>query len=164
LPAALRITRPGNNDTRTGAGTGPAENPPANTTTTFDVRLPIQAGDAIGLDCCADPTLSNFATIFAATASAVTLRWTPRLVDGGPPSAGLGDNPSELLLNADIEPDADHDGFGDETQDQCPTSASTQGACPVTPATAPPAKKKCKKEKRHSAESAKKKCKKKKQN
>jgi hypothetical protein len=36
-------------------------------------------------------------------------------------------------LNADIEPDADADGFGDETQDLCPTDASTQGACPVAP-------------------------------
>jgi hypothetical protein len=31
---------------------------------------------------------------------------------------------------ATIEPDADEDGFGDETQDQCPTDASTQGPCP----------------------------------
>jgi hypothetical protein len=36
-----------------------------------------------------------------------------------------------LDLSATLEPDADHDGFGDETQDQCPTNASTQGACPV---------------------------------
>ena len=30
------------------------------------------------------------------------------------------------------EPDADGDGFGDESQDQCPTDASTQGPCPIT--------------------------------
>jgi hypothetical protein len=30
-----------------------------------------------------------------------------------------------------LEPDADNDGFGDETQDQCPQSASAQVACPV---------------------------------
>jgi hypothetical protein len=35
----------------------------------------------------------------------------------------------ELLLNADIEADADHDGFGDETQDLCPTNAATQRSC-----------------------------------
>ena len=67
---------------------------------------------------------------------------------------------------ARLEADADRDGFGDETQDQCPTDASTQGACPVTPVTPAPSvkKKKCKKhKKKHSAESAKKKkCKKKK--
>jgi hypothetical protein len=35
-------------------------------------------------------------------------------------------------LNADLEPDADTDGYGDETQDQCPTDRTTQGPCPVT--------------------------------
>jgi len=39
-------------------------------------------------------------------------------------------------MNADVEADADNDGFGDETQDQCPTDASTQGQCP--PDTDPP--------------------------
>jgi hypothetical protein len=34
-------------------------------------------------------------------------------------------------LAAVIEPDADGDGFGDETQDKCPQSASTQVECPV---------------------------------
>ena len=61
-------------------------------------------------------------------------------------------------LSAQLEPDADRDGFGDETQDQCPTNASTQGACPTAPA-----KKKCKKKKKGKGKAAaKKKCKKKK--
>ncbi|HYG96770.1 MAG TPA: hypothetical protein VD741_06635 [Solirubrobacterales bacterium] len=30
-----------------------------------------------------------------------------------------------------VEPDADNDGFGDETQDQCPQSAAVQSPCPV---------------------------------
>jgi hypothetical protein len=40
--------------------------------------------------------------------------------------------PAELLVQGTAESDADHDGFGDETQDQCPTNASTQGPCPVS--------------------------------
>ncbi len=40
---------------------------------------------------------------------------------------------NELLVQASIEPDADNDGFGDETQDQCPTQATTQGPCDTTP-------------------------------
>jgi len=36
-----------------------------------------------------------------------------------------------LPLAATIEPDADNDGFGDETQDKCPQSASTQAPCPT---------------------------------
>ena len=34
-------------------------------------------------------------------------------------------------MNADVEPDADGDGFGDETQDQCPSDKATHGACAV---------------------------------
>jgi hypothetical protein len=45
--------------------------------------------------------------------------------------------------SAVIEPDADRDGFGDETQDRWPASAAAQGRCP-----AKASKKKCKKGKR----------------
>lgn len=65
--------------------------------------------------------------------------------------------PNEQLVQYVIEPDADRDGFGDETQDQCPANAALRIAC------ATQAKKKCKK-KRRSAVTAKKKrrCKKRK--
>ena len=35
-------------------------------------------------------------------------------------------------MNATVEPDADGDGFGDDSQDECPTNAATQGACSGT--------------------------------
>ncbi|HET8956249.1 MAG TPA: hypothetical protein VFN18_11380 [Solirubrobacterales bacterium] len=38
--------------------------------------------------------------------------------------------PAKIPLAAVIEPDADSDGFGDETQDACPQSATTQAPCP----------------------------------
>ncbi len=53
-----------------------------------------------------------------------------------------------LAMNATLEPDADHDGYGDETQDSC------VGVCappaPIATVVAPPAttKKKCKKGKK----------------
>jgi hypothetical protein len=34
------------------------------------------------------------------------------------------------MIQGVVEPDADNDGYGDETQDACPSSASTTGACP----------------------------------
>jgi Ca2+-binding RTX toxin-like protein len=37
---------------------------------------------------------------------------------------------TRILVAANVEPDSDRDGFGDETQDQCPTNASIQGPCP----------------------------------
>jgi Ca2+-binding RTX toxin-like protein len=36
-----------------------------------------------------------------------------------------------ILIAANVEPDSDRDGFGDETQDQCPTNATIQGPCPA---------------------------------
>jgi Ca2+-binding RTX toxin-like protein len=40
-------------------------------------------------------------------------------------------------IAAKVEPDSDRDGFGDETQDQCPTNATVQGPCPLPPAPPP---------------------------
>jgi len=128
-PVALRITRPGESDTRVGVGTGPTENPPANMTSTYDVRLPIKAGDAIGLDCCFyGPPLFLTGAFVASTPSASTLLWNPHLEDGAPARWGSSAGNFELLINADIEPDVDCDGLGDETQDSLITTA-----CPVTP-------------------------------
>lgn len=56
---------------------------------------------------------------------------------GGFPGVGEsenygGTNPGRRLnLAARVEPDADRDGFGDETQDQCSTNAATQATCPT---------------------------------
>jgi Ca2+-binding RTX toxin-like protein len=36
-----------------------------------------------------------------------------------------------ILIAAKVEPDSDRDGFGDETQDQCPTDATIQKPCPA---------------------------------
>ena len=38
-----------------------------------------------------------------------------------------------MAISADIEPDADGDGFGDESQDCAPADPASQGTCPVTP-------------------------------
>jgi hypothetical protein len=75
-------------------------------------------------------------------------------------------NHNLAMLSGTIEADTDGDGFGDETQDQCPTSGTAHGTCPpATTTLAPtptPKAKKCKKKKhRSSATVAKKKCKKK---
>ena len=43
-----------------------------------------------------------------------------------------------VAINVDVEPDTDGDTFGDETQDLCPTDASTQSACPPGPDVADP--------------------------
>ncbi len=39
----------------------------------------------------------------------------------------------ELLFNVTVEPDRDHDGFGDKTQDHCPEDGRRQNHCDRTP-------------------------------
>lgn len=122
-----------------GAGSGPSENLLLSTGTyTFPTRLAVRTGDRIGLDasitCGGCGAMPNDGLRFAyhnTSPSAGTYDfWNPPLADGAsaPPFFFPASN-EELLHNADVEPDADHDGFGDETQDQCPTDASTHAQC-----------------------------------
>lgn len=52
---------------------------------------------------------------------------------GGTTKSNGSHSPAFVPLMVVIEPDADGDGFGDETQDACPQSAATQGACLAPP-------------------------------
>jgi hypothetical protein len=121
-PIALQITRPGNSGTRTSVATSGTVTPPANATSTFETQLPVQEGDALALGF---PDGSSLVVI-APSVGGNLIAWIPRLQDGEPPrgSDPLGSD-IELLINADVEPDCDEDGFGDETQDPNP-------ACPRT--------------------------------
>ena len=72
----------------------------------------------------------------APTASAVynqggdkfTYLYAPPLALGQGPKASTGEPTGQLLVQAVIEPDADRDGYGDETQDACPANAQRQAA------------------------------------
>lgn len=157
---ALRILRPAGGGAFDAVGTSAATfSPPLvdDLVHGFDTRLPIASGDRIGVD-------ADDSARFRDVAGAAYGLWLPRLDDSAPPSAPTPVQDKEILFNADVEADADHDGFGDETQDACPSSAATQGPCPAAPQVVPQAKKKkCKRhKKRHPASAAKKKsCKKK---
>jgi hypothetical protein len=112
----------------TGAGTSQPESTPAAAGIyTFETRLPIRAGDFIGVDCCASSM-----NLFNDTGTATRDSWQPPLTDGASPAAGsVHQTAREVLLNADIEPDVDSDGYGDETQDACPADAAAhQAPCP----------------------------------
>jgi hypothetical protein len=119
------------------------------------LRLPIEAGQLIAVY---DPPGSTAdCEANGSTGDNVAFSEIGDPSDNVPATYNAFDSPFRVNAQAVVEPDADHDGFGDETQDGCPTNASSQAPCPVTPA-----KKKCKHKKhKRSAESAKKKCKKK---
>jgi hypothetical protein len=99
----------------------------------FDTRVPIATGNRIGLDIYNDSIIMAAIPIVYNTGAPDSEwdYWSPAVTDGSTiaPSGSQGD--IGLLLNADIEPDADSDGYGDTTQDLCPTNAAAQGACPA---------------------------------
>jgi hypothetical protein len=108
--------------------------------TNFPTRVPVQSGDLIGSHVIASNAMETAQGIlYCATEDP----GDEVAVVGGNPTVGTTSTAAETgkelqnPVTVAVEPDADGDGYGDETQDQCPTDASTQGACPVK--TAPPA-------------------------
>jgi hypothetical protein len=99
---------------------------------TFLTRIPIQAGDRLGLF-----GNSAIGTLFCAETPETENPGNVVGIFPGNPAPGstatLATTQTEWLVPAIavIEPDADNDGFGDETQDQCPQSAAFQTACPL---------------------------------
>jgi len=97
---------------------GPGQN-------TFDARITVQAGDRVGLSatgpfpiCQTSETVAIGAFLSNGVGSTNEFQEVP---------SGM----ARIPISAVIEPDADNDGYGDETQDKCPTNATTQGACPI---------------------------------
>jgi hypothetical protein len=121
-------------------------------------RRPIVAGQKLSVDL-DDGTSTILDAYHDASAECAFAGSNPV---GTPTTYSIGGcNENLPLISGTIEADADGDGFGDDTQDQCPTNASTQGPCPTTAPVVPPTspKKKCKK--KHRSAAAAKKCKKK---
>jgi hypothetical protein len=138
----LKVVRSVGGGAYLGVNTSATRNIPVSTvvaTFTFQTRQPITMGDLVALDI--DGNNGSFLVRSPSEQPGVTFaRWQPPLLDGQEraPLGPFGPPQNEHMFNADVEPDEDGDGFGDETQDQCPTDASTQGACPPDDGTPPP--------------------------
>jgi hypothetical protein len=127
------INRPDPNDESTAlataAGTGPTVTLAVNEdlieapVQEFPGRLSVKKGQHLAIDAgkYLQATVNDSGQEFSYV-------FSPPLVDGSGARGSL-ESTGELLVAATIEPDADGDGFGDETQDQCSTQATTQGAC-----------------------------------
>jgi hypothetical protein len=111
----------------------------ANSQPGHSVRIPVRAGDTIGMK--GESADDLFRCL--QPASSFTL-W---VLGSDLPAGQSGDYTSvasmQLDLAATLEPDADGDGFGDETQDGCSTDGTTQATCapPETSITKAPKKK-----------------------
>jgi hypothetical protein len=127
---SLRIVRSTGAGTFTGAGTSAQVAPYDGAGGPFATRLPIKAGDRIGIELSCEGMSGPGVGTVSESGDGLAY-WNPGLVDGAMPgSAPFATAPATgALVNADVEPDADGDGFGDETQDFCDTDAATQGPC-----------------------------------
>ncbi|QIG44376.1 hypothetical protein G5V58_17745 [Nocardioides anomalus] len=105
----------------------------------FAVRVPVRAGDVLGLS-----SASGLALAYGGGAGDVVAGSAGP--GGGDPAVGTtvttsGGGPGNRLdVAATVESDADGDGFGDDTQDQCATDPRLAGPCPTTQVTKRPAK------------------------
>jgi hypothetical protein len=96
---------------------------------TYPTRIPVHAGDIIGIS-------SSGGACIAVGGPGDTGRYRNVLGSltpvGGTASYGSNPGPVKYDIAANLEPDADGDGFGDETQDLCPQSAvAALTACPA---------------------------------
>jgi hypothetical protein len=123
LPQTFNVLRPAGTNQFTAVGEASATVAPG--ANSFDTRIPVQPGDRPGLS-------SSVATLYCegAAESDVLYFFEGNLPVGSTTIFGT-DEPFVVPVVAVIEPDADGDGFGDETQDKCPQSASTQAECPL---------------------------------
>jgi hypothetical protein len=116
----FRGTGNGNEFTVTGASVNQLVSKGLNV---FNTRIPVAAGDHFGV--------TGNALYCSTTNSLDVMGYSLEPTPVGstkvyPTAADL-----QAAVSAVVEPDVDGDGFGDETQDQCPQSAALQTACPA---------------------------------
>jgi hypothetical protein len=122
----LRVARQVAPGTYTGAGTSMAQAVGAVfTTLEFPTTLQIKAGDFIGLN-----ATSQWQGAADQPGVVTHLVLTPP--DGGPPSGSPIVQDEEVFFNADVEPDCDGDGLGDDTQDPDTSACNPDTAAPET--------------------------------
>jgi hypothetical protein len=95
----------------------------------FATRLPVPAGAIFGGY---SPEGIPYCFGGSTPAGDVIQFTSENIAVGTKKPGGTSQATSTLSLLVTVEPDADGDGYGDETQDQCPTNAAVQTACPTT--------------------------------
>lgn len=125
----VRVLRPAPGGEYTGVGTGTPEVPVGAGPSTFSTRLPIQAGDLVGLN---TPAGVNWLQGTSPATGGSYAKFDPALADGSSASPPGFSTNIEVGFNGDVESDADRDVFGDETQDKCLGTAGAFSGCPNT--------------------------------
>jgi uncharacterized repeat protein (TIGR01451 family) len=130
---------------RSPAAPAPAISQPAWQVTGYTARIPVQAGDLIGTEWSSGMAVRKINDRFAdlalpgdlsADGSTLTIPYQTKMEevveDNGFGAGGATAYPGlRLPISVQVEPDADGDGWGDLTQDRCPTYAGSHEGCPV---------------------------------
>ena len=139
--AALRVLRPSSGGAFAGVRAGPPRRLAIRVRAgrdaryVFSERIPVERGDLLAVDLARGP-----AAVFHLRGGSgyEALSFEPALAGSEARAPTRALDGAELLLNADIEPDADGDGFGDETQDNCPSIPNDQTSNPCPSTAVPP--------------------------
>jgi uncharacterized repeat protein (TIGR01451 family) len=127
--ASVFYVRSASAERNPGAGEGQIH-PNQLNTFTESPGLPIEIGDTLGLTGRAGTGMACITT--TSNSDGIRVKNPPDPPPGADSSGFLGSNTKQKLgVTAVVEPDADGDLYGDESQDACPTEASLQTACPV---------------------------------
>jgi hypothetical protein len=122
----FKMARPAGVNTFTIVGESPPKTPAAGVLNTYtDVRIPVLAGDVIGYYTEVGP---SFTGCGKADAGFAFHDHDGDVAPGTTDSYGPSSPSFQLDFSAVLEPDADNDGFGDESQDNCPTIANPNQA------------------------------------
>jgi hypothetical protein len=120
----LKMFRPLGGDSYRVVGESAPQVPAPSTLNSYPARIPVNEGDKIGLATNGPVPCSQF------TASGTYGRVNQDVGVGT--TTTFPSSNGALDIAAVLEADADGDGYGDTTQDLCPTDATTQGACRTT--------------------------------
>jgi hypothetical protein len=135
----LKIYRPtANPNEHSVVGQSPFETITASALNSFSTRIPVQAGDLLAYTR-GPNTIMSCLFVTASAGDAVQDAPGADTADAATTSFSAPSTQLRINIAAVLEPDADGDGYGDESQDHCPSNASTQGVCPLPPQPEPPA-------------------------
>lgn len=123
----LRVYRGQTNTYTTVAEHAPLEAFLPHTARTIPTRLAVRSGDLIGA------RVTRGGCLIPSGSQGDVVLFNPGSPTAVGASTGYSNGPGNFVLPvaARFEPDADRDGYGDESQDLCPQSAKTQAACPA---------------------------------
>jgi len=134
-PLKMKVVRPAGGNDFTTVADSQLQTPMPGVLNTWPTRIPVNAGDLLALFFTDD----TYGMGFPPDAQYVTQEIsgvTGSACCDPPPGATVtseSPNPGERAdVSAMLEADADHDGFGDETQDKCVGTAGNFNGCPNT--------------------------------